>query len=63
MEKSLAKNNLFGIKKTTSQTFNSTGSVNVPITQHNNRTIEKALLEAEHKKAQAITISRRYNFR
>ncbi|MDH5448984.1 MAG: hypothetical protein OEY24_08745 [Candidatus Bathyarchaeota archaeon] len=63
MEKSLDKSKLFGIRKATSQTVISTTSNDISITQRNNCTIEKALLEAERKKAEATiihTILRRY---
>ncbi|MCW3986381.1 MAG: hypothetical protein NWE91_08260 [Candidatus Bathyarchaeota archaeon] len=63
MKTSLSKTKLFGIRKTLPQTIAPSSSINIAVTQHNNCSIEKAKFEAEHKKAQAITISRRYIFR
>ena len=60
MEKTLVKSKLFGIKTTTLQTVTSTTSIDFVVTKHNNHIIEKALLEAERKKAEATTILRRY---
>jgi len=60
MENSLTRNEMFGIKKTTPQTETSTASIDFAVTKHNNLMIEKALLEAERKKAEGITILRRY---
>ena len=60
MKRSLETNKLFGIRKTAPKTVKSTASTNVTVAQHNNHTIEKAFLEAERKKADAITILRRY---
>lgn len=58
MEKSLAKNNLFGIKKTTLQTVISTANIDFAVTQNNNYLTEKTLLKAEREKAEAIQILR-----
>lgn len=59
----LKEEKLFGIKRTNTKTaIPNTTAVDVSITQHNNPEIEKALLKAEHKKAQALTIIRHYTF-
>ena len=60
MEKSLVKSKLFGIKTTTPQTVTPTTNTDITFTRHNNHMIEKALLEAERKKAETTTILRRY---
>ncbi|MCK4478592.1 hypothetical protein KAU88_08730 [Candidatus Bathyarchaeota archaeon] len=63
MKTSLSRNKLSGIRKILPQTIAPSSGINIAVTQHNNCSIEKAKFEAEHKKAQAITISRRYIFR
>ncbi|UCE95421.1 MAG: hypothetical protein JSV51_06740 [Candidatus Bathyarchaeota archaeon] len=64
MEKSLAKSKLFGTRDIVSWDSSvSTKSIDSTIMQNNNPTIEKALSEAERKKAEAITMLRHYSFR
>jgi hypothetical protein len=63
MKRSLTKSKLFGIKEVTLQTVASTANVNVTTTKRNNYIIEETLREAERKKAEAITILRRYTIR
>ncbi len=58
----LSGKKLFGIKDTTQQTATSTTKTGVVSAQGNNEIREKAVLEAEHKKAEALTISIRYAF-
>jgi len=62
MKRSLTKSKLFGIKEVTQQTVASTANVNARTTKRNHSVIE-ALREAERKKAEAITILRRYTIR
>lgn len=54
------KQNLFGIKKTTSQKVKSIISIDVTSAYQNNPRTGRARLEAERKKAKTITILRQH---
>jgi len=58
----LSREKLFGIKEAMQQTVTSTTKTEVASAQSTNKIRENAVLEAEHKKAEALTISRRYAF-
>ncbi len=58
----LSGKKLFGTKDMMQQTLTSTAKTEVASAQDNKESREKAVLEAEHKKAEALTISIRYAF-
>ena len=67
MERNLKGNNqcgekLLGVRKTALQTVKPAKSVDVTGVGHNDRVVEKALVEAAHRKAEAIVMIRRHAF-
>ena len=59
MKRSLETSKMFGIKKIGLDSVASVANVDFAI-KRNDKTIEKAMREAEGKKAEAVTILRRY---
>jgi len=60
MERSLDNGRLFGIRKGESREITSAYSTDAVKKQYNASATKKAMLEAEYRKAQAITILRRH---
>ena len=60
MERSLDNSRLFGIRKSESREITSAYNTDAVKKQHDALATEKAMLEAEYRKAQAITILRRH---
>jgi hypothetical protein len=62
-QKPLGKNRLFGIREVHPPRVKSAPNNDTSATQHNNRRNKEALIEAEYKRAKAVTTFRRYIIR